>query len=199
MNENKRLITTALRFSGFLKAFFKNYLTTDIGTKEQWELDTGEFIYSKFLVANHNSGYLIFNGIDPIYYKHTRFTEDDDMLETMNENNWHEFLNNSIEGTLEEATRNGNQSIKNIFKNLDSCFKEYREVIEDIAQKYFELGVSGREKNIIWVLRFLDIPAKKFRDTIDVLGYKNLFFRCADNFFQTERVLQTILVGPFLK
>ena len=160
MNENNRLITTALRFSGFLKAFFKNYLTTDIGTKEQWELDTGEFIYSKFLVANHNSGYLIFNGIDPIYYKHTRFTEDDDMLETMNENNWHEFLNSSIEGTLEEATRNGNQLIKNIFKNLDSCFKEYREIIEDIAQAYFELGFLDEKKTLFEYLGFSTFPLK---------------------------------------
>ena len=73
-------------------------------------------------------GYLTFNGKDPIYCKHTRASEDDDMLETINENNWHEFLNSTIEGTLQGAVRNDNQSIKNIFKDLNSCFKECREV-----------------------------------------------------------------------
>ena len=112
INENKRLITTALRFLGSLKAFFENYLTTDIGTEEQWELDTGAFICSKFLVANYNSEYLIFNGKDPIYCKHTRAAEDDDMFETMNEIIWHEFLNSSIEGASQGAARNDNQWIK---------------------------------------------------------------------------------------
>ena len=83
MNENKRLITTVLNFSRFLKAFFENYLARDIGTKEQWGLDTGAFIYSNFLVANYNSGYLIFNGKYSIYCKQIRAAEDDDMLETM--------------------------------------------------------------------------------------------------------------------
>ena len=187
MNENKRLITTALRFSGSLKAFFENYLTADIGTKEQWELDTRAFICLKFLVANYNSGYLIFNGKDPVYCKYTRAAEDDDMFETMNEINWHEFLNSSIEGALQGAAGNDNQWIKNIFKNLDSCFKEYREIFEDIVQACFKLLVSGPEKNIIRVLSFLDIPAKNLRDTIDILGYENLFFKCADKFFQTGR------------
>ena len=77
---------------------------------------------------------IFFNGKDAIYYKQTSTTKDDNMLETINENNWHEFLNSSIEGTLQGAARNDNQWIKNIFKNLDSCFKEYWEVFEDIAQ-----------------------------------------------------------------
>ena len=51
------------------------------------------------------------------------------MLETINENNWREFLNSSIEDTLQGAVRDDNQSIKNIFKTLNSCFKEYREVL----------------------------------------------------------------------
>ena len=55
MNDNKRLITTALHFSGSLKEFFENYFTTNTGPEEQWELDTGAFIYSY-------SEYLIFNG-----------------------------------------------------------------------------------------------------------------------------------------
>ena len=73
------------------------------------------------------------------------------MLETINENNWHEFLNSSIEGTLQGAARIDNQWIKNIFRNLDSCFKEYWEVFEDIAQALLkarykelqELTISG--------------------------------------------------------
>ena len=121
-------------------------MTADIGTEEQWELDTGTFIYSKSLVANYNLGYLIFNGKDPIYCKHTKTTEDD---EAMNENNRHEFLNSSIEDAFQGAARNDNQWIENIFKNLYSCFKEYREVFEAIAQGCFKLLVSGPEKNII--------------------------------------------------
>ena len=87
MNENKRLITTALHFPGSLKAFFENYLTRDIGTEDQWGLDIGAYIYSNFLVAIYNSGYHIFNGKYSIYCKHTRAAKYDDMLETMNENN----------------------------------------------------------------------------------------------------------------
>ena len=109
MNDNKRLITTALHLSGSLKAFFENYFTTNTGPEEQWELDTGAFIYSKFHVANYNSEYLIFNGKNPIYFKHTRAAKDDDILETMNENNWHELLKSSIKGALQGATRNDNQ------------------------------------------------------------------------------------------
>ena len=58
MNDNKRLITTALHFSGSLKEFFENYFTTNTGPEEQWELDTEAFIYSY-------SEYLIFNGKNP--------------------------------------------------------------------------------------------------------------------------------------
>ena len=58
MNENKRLITAALLFFRILKAFFKNYLKADIGTKEKFELDIGALIYSKFLIANYNLEYL---------------------------------------------------------------------------------------------------------------------------------------------
>ena len=108
------------------------------------------------------------------------------MLETINENNWHEFLNSSIEDTLQGAARIDNQWIKNILKNLDSCFKEYWEVFEDIAQAYFKLLVSEPEKNI-QILRFLNITAKNVRDIVDVLGYENLFFKSADKFFQTGR------------
>ena len=102
--------TKGLCFSESLKAFFENYLTTDVGTEEQWDLDT----CSKFLVANYNLGHLIFNGKDPIYCKPTKVAEDYTMLETMNENKWHDFLNSSIEGALQGASRNDNQWIKNI-------------------------------------------------------------------------------------
>ena len=102
--------TKGLCFSESLKAFFENYLTTDVGTEEQWDLDT----CPKFLVANYKLGYLIFNGKDPIYCKHTEVAEDYTILETMNENKWHDFLNSSIEGALQEASRNDNQWIKNI-------------------------------------------------------------------------------------
>ena len=97
--------TKSLYFSQSLRTFFENYLTTDVGTEEQWDLDTETFIYSKFLVANYNLGYLIFNGKDPIYRKHTEAAEDYTMLETINENKWHDFLISSIEGALQGASR----------------------------------------------------------------------------------------------
>ena len=34
MNDNKRLITTALHLSGSLKAFFENYFTANTGPEE---------------------------------------------------------------------------------------------------------------------------------------------------------------------
>ena len=54
MDESKRTIETVIRYSGPIKGFIKNYLTAEIDTEEQWELDTATFVYSKFFVANYN-------------------------------------------------------------------------------------------------------------------------------------------------
>ena len=106
MDERKRLIKTILRYSGSIKGSTDVYLNFEIGNEEKWELDV--FVFSKFLVANHNNEYLVIRGIEPIYCRHSRATKDDMMIETMNENNWLEFPDNTIEGSLtsEKDTKN---------------------------------------------------------------------------------------------
>ena len=116
MDESKRTIETVIRYSGPIEGFIKNYLSAEIGTEEQWELDTAAFVYSKFFVASYNSSHMTFiaSGPGPIYCKHTKAAKDDDLLETMNENNWHEFLNGSILNTLGGIRGRENQWLKNI-------------------------------------------------------------------------------------
>ena len=84
MDDDKRVIETALRYSGPLRRFLNNYLASEIRTDEQSELDAGVFACSKFFVAAKNASYLTLNGKDPIYCKHTRTMRDNVMLETMN-------------------------------------------------------------------------------------------------------------------
>ena len=112
MDDDKRTIETALRYSGLLRGFLNNYLASEIGTEEQWELDAGAFVYSKFCVGAYNASYLTLNRKDPIYCKHTRGMRGDDMLETMNKNNWHEFLDSTIHGALTGARGDDNPWIK---------------------------------------------------------------------------------------
>ena len=56
------------------------------------------------------------------------------MLETMNENNWHEFLDSAIHGALTGARGGDNPWIKNIFKNLNYCFNVYYQAFNNIAR-----------------------------------------------------------------
>ena len=71
MDNDKRTIEIVLRCSRPLRGFLNNYLASEIGTKEQWELDAGAFVYSKFFVAVYNTSYLTLNRKDLIYCKHT--------------------------------------------------------------------------------------------------------------------------------
>ena len=45
-----------------------NYLGSELGTEEQWELDAGAFVYSKLFVVAYNVSYLTLNEKDPIWY-----------------------------------------------------------------------------------------------------------------------------------
>ena len=112
-------------------------------------LDSDEFLYSKYLVANHNSGYLVMRGREPIYCRHSRAMEDDLMLESMNQNNWHDFLDNALEGAMTNRKRSGNKYVDNIFENLRICFHDYRVMLEDIALAYYELLLTSSQDNII--------------------------------------------------
>ena len=99
-DEDKKVIGTLLKDSSSLKSITKDYMQCTLGTEEKWLLDPDFFIYSKYLVANHNSGYLVMRVQEPIYCRYSMATEDDVMLKIMNENNWHDFLDNAIEGAL---------------------------------------------------------------------------------------------------
>ena len=66
MDDGKGTIETALRYSGPLRSFLNNYLASEIQKEEQWELDAGAFVYSKFFVVAYNASYLTLNKEDPI-------------------------------------------------------------------------------------------------------------------------------------
>ena len=184
MDDDKRTIETALRYFGSLKGFLNNYLASEIGTEEQWELDAGAFVYSQFFVAAYNTSYLTLNGRDPIYFKHTGVMRDDVMQETMNENNWHELLDSAIHSTLTGARGVDNPWIKNIFTNLNHCFNDYYHTLDNIACTYYRLLREGSKEKIIHVFRYLDIPARNLNDTMIELGFEKLFFKSADKFFE---------------
>ena len=83
-DEDKKVIKMLLRYSGSLKSFTEDYMQSALGTEEKWLLESDVFVYSKYLAANHNSGYLVMRGQEPIYCRHSRATEDDVMLKSMN-------------------------------------------------------------------------------------------------------------------
>ena len=69
--------------------------------------------------------------------------KDDVMIEFVNENNWHKFLENAIEGSLTSDKDIENNWIDNIFQNLHICYKTYKLMFRDIAGAYFNLLLSG--------------------------------------------------------
>ena len=91
-------------------------------TEEQWELDIGAYVYSKFFVAFYNSSIGL---ISPIHLKHTRAHKDDEILETMNMNNYHEFLDSyiSLAPSMSDY-ESDNKWIPNIGKKLKSTFRK---------------------------------------------------------------------------
>ena len=184
MDERKRLIKTILRYSGSIKGFTDVYLNFEIGNEEKWELDIDVFVLSKFLVANHNNEYLVIRGIEPIYCRHSRATKDDMMIETMNENNWLEFLDNTIEGSLTSEKDTKNDWIDNIFQNLHICYKAYALMFRDIAVAYFNLLISGSRENILKVFKFIDVPLRNVRHLTKIMGVEKLFYRCVDKCFE---------------
>ena len=54
LDESKKTIQTVIRYSGSFEGF-KDYLSNMTDTEEQWELDIGVYVYSKFFVACYNS------------------------------------------------------------------------------------------------------------------------------------------------
>ena len=111
-----------LRYSGSLKSFTEDYMQSALGTEEKWLLESDVIVYSRYLIANHNSSYLVMRGQEPIYCRHSRVTEDDIMLKNMTENNWHDFLDNTIERVLTNNRNVQNEFVDNIFENHNICF-----------------------------------------------------------------------------
>ena len=158
-----------------------------VRTEEKWLLDSDVFVYSKYLVANHNSGYLVMRGQEPIYCRHSRATEDDVMLKSMNENNWHDFLDNAIEGVLTNNRSLQNEFVDNIFENLDICFRDYKLMLDDVAVSYYQLLLTSSRDNVIRVLKFIDAPLRNIKDFVEVVGAQQLFHMCVQKFIQAGR------------
>ena len=127
------------------------------------------------------------SGPGPIYCKHNKAAKDDDLLETIKENNWHEFLNGSVLSTLGGIRGRENQRLKNITVNLERCIYHYKYVFDQIAHLYHRLLEREPIENIIRLFRHLNIPTKNMKETMEKLGYIKLYFRCADKFIETGK------------
>ena len=186
-DEDKKVIRKILRCSSSLKSFTEDYMQYALGTEEKWLLDSDLFVYSKYLVANHNSGYLVMRGQEPIYCRHSRATEDDVMLKSMNENNWHDFLYNAIEGALTNKHIVQNEFVDNIFENLNICFRDYKLMFKDVAVNYYQMLLTSSRDNVIRVLKFIDAPLRNIKDFVEVVGAQQLFHMCVQKSIQAGR------------
>ena len=181
-DEDQKAISTI--YSGSSKIFIEGYMQSELGTEEKWLIDSDAFFYSKYLVANHNSDYLVMRGQEPIYCRHSRATEDEVMLKSMNENNWHDFLDNAIEGALTNNRSVQNEFVDNIFENLNICFCNYKLMFEDVAVNYYQLLLTSSRDNVICVLKFIDAPLRNIKDFVEVVGAQQLFHMCVQKFIQ---------------
>ena len=191
IDEDKKVIRTILRYNSSLKSFPKDYMQSALGTEEKWLLDSDVLFYYKYLVANHNSGYLIMRGQEPIYCRHNRATEDDVMLKSMNENNWYDFLDNVIEGELTNNRSIQNEFVDNIFENFNIRFRYYKLIFEDVAVNYYRLLLTSSRDNVIRALKFIDAPLRNIKDFVEVVGAQQLFHMCVQKFIQTGRTSLT--------
>ena len=160
-------------------------------TEEQWEVDVVVNKYCRFLVASYNRSYLSLNGENPILLRQSKATTDDVMTETMNENNWHNFLSDCIRGALDNsqaADENGllhleGQWIRNIFTRLNKCFRIYAMIFEELASTYKELLFSGAGNNRVKTDKSAEIPFKSFGSMQDEVSYEELYFKMAKKYF----------------
>lgn len=102
---------------------------------DKWELDIDLFAFSKFFVAQFNKQYLYRE--QSILLRHNAAVNYDVVIETMNKNNWHQFLRDSIQGTLDKVAAcnmGGTQDIesqwmKDVFNYLRICFIRYKNLL----------------------------------------------------------------------
>ena len=86
----------------------------------------------------------------PIYLKHTRVHKDDEMLETMNMNKWHEFLESSIRLALSMSDcETDNKWIINTGKKLRSTFRMYKNKLNEVAYKFYNYKRYGSIENVV--------------------------------------------------
>ena len=158
LDESKKTIQTVLQHSGGFEGF-KDYLSSMIDTEKQWELDIGAYVYSKFFVACYNS---FIGSVSPIYLKHTRAHKDDEMLETMNMNNWQEFLDSSVRLALSMSDyESDNKWILNIGKRFRSTFRKYKNELNEVSYEFYNYIRYGSTENVLKVLSFLGLPKRE--------------------------------------
>ena len=139
IDETKKLILTVLMFKSSVVEFVDEFLVS-MDTKEQWESHVTVKKYSTFLVLCYNRSYLTLGSENPIRLRH-KPTADDVLIETMNENNWHQFLSDSIRSALDNpqvVDKNKRlhlqgQWIRNVFTRLNKCFRIYAVFFEELA------------------------------------------------------------------
>ena len=175
LDESKKIIQAILQYSGSFEGF-KDHLSNTIDTEEQWELDIGVFIYSKFFAACYNSS---IGSASPIYLKHTRAHKDDETLETVNMNNWHKFLDSSIRLALSMSDyKSDNKWIVNIGKKLRTTFRKYKNKLNDVAYEFYNYIRYGSMDNFLKVLNFLGLPKQEGRKMIKNMTHTQLYFDC---------------------
>ena len=174
----------------------KNYCNVLIpsmqDTEDQWELGINQFSYSKFFVARYNRRRN--HGENPILYRHTTATYNDVLLQNMNENNWHQFLKESIEAVLDRIAAYSsdgvcdeeNRWLINIFEHLRQCFVTYKVMLKEVAYYLRKLLFSwGRS----CITKVCDFAGTYFCmvDNLKNVDDEELLFKLADSYFRTGR------------
>lgn len=138
----------------------------------------------------------------PILIRHSKAPTDDVMIQTMNENNWLEFLSDSISGTLENSQAANKKSciskegqwIRNIFRRLNKYFRVYSMLFEELATTEKKLLFIGAGNNRIKAYKFAEISFKNFASMEDAVSYEKLYFKMAEKYFATGKT--PFLVPP---
>ena len=129
----------------------------------------------------------IVSGPGRVYCKHSTAAKDDNLLESMKENNWHEFLNGSILSTSGGICGRENLWLKNTTGNLEWRIDHYKYAFDEMAHLYHRLLERGPIENMNRLFRHLNICTKNMKETMEKLGYIKLYFRCVDKFIETGK------------
>ena len=189
MDESKKLIFSVRRYAGSLEDYKCQFIPSIVDIEDEWELEIYVFAFMKFFVAQYNKQYL--HGEQPILLRHSAAVKDDVLIETMNENNWHQFPRDSIQGALERVAacdRGGTQDIENqwmtnIFNHLRISFIRFKNLLQEFAYYYRKLLFSSGKHTIIRVFKFAGIQFRNVQEMESLIKYDELFFKLAKTFF----------------